>query len=152
MLIVAGNVTSSTGTSTVHVESLMHGLQNLWVASHSEVVVGAPNSDSLIHLRHVRARELLRESINVVEVPVGLVLVLLLQLGIVEAFIVEYSTFMLCTCRGVGLDGVDGTGVGTCVEISTRLQRVLRMLTPHPSHGPRNPPQPWPHELCSCEG
>jgi hypothetical protein len=43
----------------------------------------------------VSAGELLCKTIDVVKVAVGLVLVLLVKLGIVEAFVVELGSFVL---------------------------------------------------------
>jgi hypothetical protein len=54
----------------------------------------------------VSTRKLFGETINVVEVAVGLVLVLLVELGIVELLVVELGSFVLD-----GTDGLDMLGV-----------------------------------------
>ena len=89
MLIVTGNIPSPSGATAVHVKSLVHCLQNMFIAAHSEVVVGTPNGDSFFLRSHVGTWELFGKSIDVVEITVGLILVLLVQLIIVETFIVE---------------------------------------------------------------
>jgi hypothetical protein len=69
----------------------VHGLQNVGVATHTQIVVGAPNRHTLLLGCHVSAWELLRQTVDVVEVAVRLVLMLLLQLIVVEAFIIELA-------------------------------------------------------------
>lgn len=100
MLIVTGNVSGPACAGTVFVEGLMHGSQDMRVAAHTEIVVGAPNSHSFILVRHVCAGEFLGEAIDVVEVAVRLVLVLLLQLGVVELFIVELGSRLVSSSNG----------------------------------------------------
>lgn len=89
MLIVPRDVAGSSCSSAIGVKSLMHRLQNLRIAAHSKVVIGAPDRDTLFLRGHVSTREFLGETVDVVEVAIGLVLVLLVQLGLVEALIVE---------------------------------------------------------------
>jgi hypothetical protein len=101
MLVVARDVPGTTGAGAVLVEGLVHPAQDVGVAAHAEIVVGAPDGDALVLVGHVGAGELLGQAVDVVEVAVGLVLVLLVELGIVVGLVVE-----LC----VGVDGVDSRG------------------------------------------
>ena len=77
MLVVARNVPSTTRTSSVHVQGFVHFVQNLRVLSHSEVIVRAPDCNLLFLSGHVRLGEFLRQTVDVIEVAVALVLVLL---------------------------------------------------------------------------
>jgi hypothetical protein len=52
---------------------------------------------------HVSAGELFGETIDVVEVAVGLVLVLLIELSIVESLVVELGSFVLDWTDGLDL-------------------------------------------------
>lgn len=99
MLVVTGNVSGPAGSGSVHIEGLMHGLQNLWVSTHAEVVIGTPDGYTLIPGGHMGLGKLLSETIDVVEVPVGLVLVLLVKLRIVESFVVKLRGRRSCRCR-----------------------------------------------------
>lgn len=103
MLVVPRDVSGATGAGAVLVEGLVHLAQDIGVAAHAQVVIGAPDGDPLLLAGHVGAGELLGQAVDVVEVAVGLVLVLLLELGIVVGLVVE-----LC----VGVDGVDGRSGG----------------------------------------
>ena len=100
MLVVARNIPGSSCTGSVFVKSFMHGLQNLGIPAHAEIVVGTPDGDFLVLVVLVGAGELLGETVDVVEVAVGLVLVLLVQLGLVESLVIELGSFVL--------DGTDG--------------------------------------------
>ena len=95
MLVVTRNVASTTSASTVHVKCLVHLLQNLRVSAHTEVVVGAPNSDLVLGGVLVSARELLGQTVDVVEVAVRLVFVLLIQFALVVRLVIEMGC--LCT-------------------------------------------------------
>lgn len=89
MLIVTGYISGSSCSSTIFIQSVVHSLQDLRISAHSQIIIGAPDRDSLILVGHMGAGELFGEAIDVVEVAVGLVLMLLVQFGIVEAFVVE---------------------------------------------------------------
>lgn len=89
MLVVTGDVSSPSCASAIHVQGLMHRLKHFWVTAHSEVVIGTPDSDSFIFGGHMSPGEFLGEAIDVVEIAVGFILVLLIQLVVVEAFVVE---------------------------------------------------------------
>lgn len=67
----------------------MHCLEHFWVSAHSKVVIGAPDGDSFIFGRHMSSGKLLSEAVDVVEITVGFVFVLFVQLTVVEAFVVE---------------------------------------------------------------
>lgn len=92
----------------------MHGLQNVLVATHAEVIVGAPDGDSLFLCRRMCARELLGKSIDVVKVTVRLVLVLLVELVVVEFLVIETW-------------GRRRSGLGASVGVGC-LDRVLNFL------------------------
>jgi hypothetical protein len=84
----------------------VHGLQDVFVPTHTKVVIGAPDGDALLWDGHMRTRELFRKPIDVIEVAVGFVLVLLGQLTVVETIIVEARSRWgtgLCTSVSVGL-------------------------------------------------
>jgi len=89
MLVVTGDVSGTACSGSVHVERLMHSLQYLWVSTHTKIVVGTPDGDTLVSGRHMGLGKFLSQPIDVVEVAVGLVLVLLVELGIVEAFVIK---------------------------------------------------------------
>ena len=67
----------------------MHGLQDMPISAHPEVIVGAPDRDSLLLCRHMSTRKFFGKAIDVVEVPVRLVLVLLVEFVVVEMFVVK---------------------------------------------------------------
>ena len=77
----------------------MHGLENVWITAHAEIVVGAPDGDLFVAAGHVSAREFLRETIDVVEVAVGFVFVLFVEFGAIEGFVV---VFFNDRCSGFG--------------------------------------------------
>lgn len=89
VLVVSGDVSGTSGTSSVVVQGLVHRLEYVWVASHAEVVVGAPDSHLVLRGLLVGTRKFLGQSVDVVEVAIRLVLVLLVQLIVVKAFVVE---------------------------------------------------------------
>ena len=86
---MAGDVASASCARAICIQSLMHGLQDFRVSTHTQIVVGAPDRYSLVALGHVGLREFLSKAIDVVEVSVGLVLMLLLKFSIVKALIIE---------------------------------------------------------------
>lgn len=92
MLVMTRNITGAACTSAVGIEGLMHCFQDGRVAAHAEVVVAAPCGDELVGGIEMRLREILGETIDVVEVAVGLVLVFLVELRLVEALVVEFAT------------------------------------------------------------
>jgi hypothetical protein len=100
VLVVARDIPGSSCTSSIFIKSFVHSLQNLGVSAHAQIVVGTPDGDFLILVILVSAGELLGETVDVVEVAVGLVLVLLVQLGLVESLVIELGSFVL--------DGTDG--------------------------------------------
>jgi len=73
----------------------VHGLQDLRVSSHAEIVVGAPDRDSLVLVGHMGAGKFLGQAIDVVKITVGLVLVLLVKLSIEIYFVIEFGSFVL---------------------------------------------------------
>ena len=91
MLVVAGDVAGAARSGAVLVQRAMHRLQHLPVTAHAQVVVGAPHRHFLLWRRHVRAGEFLCQPIDVVEVAVRLIAVLLIQLALIERFIVELA-------------------------------------------------------------
>ena len=93
MLVVAGDVAGTACSRAICVQCFVHGLEDLWVSTHTKVVIGAPDSHSFVASSHVRLRKFLRESIDVVEVAVGLVFMLFIKLGIVEILVVESGHF-----------------------------------------------------------
>ena len=72
----------------------MHGFQDLGIAAHSEIIIGAPYCDSLVLVGHVGLWEFLGQTIDIIEVAVGLVFVLLFEFGTVEFFVVEFRSLM----------------------------------------------------------
>ena len=95
MLVVAGDVSGSACARTIFIESFVHGLQDLRIASHSQIIVGAPNRNSFLLAGHMGSGEFLGEAIDVVEVAVGFVFVLLVQLMIVELLIIEFCSILM---------------------------------------------------------
>jgi len=78
VLVVARDVPGTTGTGTVGIQGTVHGLQNLRIAAHAEIVIRAPDRHTLLLRGGVGPREFLGQPVDVVEVAVRLVLVLLL--------------------------------------------------------------------------
>src|SRR5579862_3480566 len=99
MLIVTRNVSSSTRTGPILVKGFMHSLQDLRIAAHSEIIIGAPHSDTLINVRHMRLGKFFGQAIDIVEVAVGLILVLLIKLGIIEGLVVKFNSTMFMLNR-----------------------------------------------------
>ena len=95
MLIVAGDVSGSACASTILIKSFVHGLQDLRIASHSQIIVGTPNRDPLFLAGHMCSRKFLGEAIDVVEVAVGFIFVLLVQLMIVELLVIEFCSILM---------------------------------------------------------
>jgi len=85
---VSGNVAGTTGTGTILAQSGLHGLDHDRVLGHAQVIVRAPDSDLVLGPGSVGARELLGQPVDVVEEAVGLVLMLLVELGLVGSLIV----------------------------------------------------------------
>ena len=67
----------------------MHGVQHGTIAAHAEIVIRAPDCDFPAIIGEVRSREVLCETIYVVEVPVGLVGVLFIELRLIEVVVWE---------------------------------------------------------------
>ena len=109
MLVVARDIPGSSCAGSVFIKSFMHSLQNLGVSAHAEIVVGTPDGDFLVLVVLMSAGKLLGETVDVVEVAVGLVLVLLVQLGLVESLVIELGSFVLD-----GTDGLDMLRVRDC--------------------------------------
>ena len=91
----------------------MHRLEYLWVATHAKVVVGAPYGNLLVGRFFVGAREVLRQAIDVVEVPVRFILVFFVELIVVKSFVVERSC--LCGRRSCSIGRLAGGGLEGCV-------------------------------------
>lgn len=88
---VSGDIARTTCASSVRVERLVHGVQNDGVPSHAEVIVRAPNGHLVLLVGRVGDGELFGESVDVVEVPVRLVLVLLVERGLVVLLVIELT-------------------------------------------------------------
>lgn len=87
----------------------MHRLQHGWVTAHAKVVIGAPNRDLVLGRFFVGSREFLGQSVDVVEVAVGLVLVLLVQLALIVRLVVEVrdpGTLSFASVSSVGICGL----------------------------------------------
>ena len=89
VLIVSRNVSGPASSSSVHVESFVHGFEDVLVATHTQVIVGAPDRDSFVLGGHVGSWKFLGQTVDVVEVAVGLVSMLLVQLRVVVTLIVK---------------------------------------------------------------
>lgn len=99
---ITGNVTGATSTMAVFVErtavrnrsitetyhtvlpNLLNSVEDNRVFAHAEVVISTPYGDFLLDSASVSDREFGRKAVDIVEVPVALVLVLLLELFSVE--------------------------------------------------------------------
>jgi hypothetical protein len=103
VLVVARDIPGSSCTGSVFVESFMHGLQDLGVPAHAKIVIGTPDGDFLVLVVLMSAGELLSETVDVIEVAVGLVLVLLVQLGLVESLVIELGSLVLDRTDGFDL-------------------------------------------------
>ena len=90
MLVVARDITGPSGAGSIGIQCLMHGLQNLGVSTHTQVIVRAPDRNPLIAGCHVGLWKLLGEAVDVIEIPVRFVLVFLFEFGIVESFVVKF--------------------------------------------------------------
>ena len=93
MLVMSRYIPCASSAGSVLIESFVHSLQDFWVSSHPEIIIRAPHGNPFVFGRHVCSRELLSKPIYVVEVAVGLILVLLIQLGVIKVFIVKRSNF-----------------------------------------------------------
>lgn len=102
MLIVTGDISGSSCASTIFIQCFVHRLQDLGISSHAKIIIGAPDRDSLVLVRHVRLREFLRKAIDVVEVAVRLILMLLVQLGIVKLLVIELDGILVVGSRVLG--------------------------------------------------
>ena len=92
MLVVTGNVACTSSTGSVVVECIVHTLQHMRVTTHTEIVIGTPDGHSVLRGGHMCPRKLLGQTVDIVEVAVGLVLELFVQLASVEALIVEFRS------------------------------------------------------------
>lgn len=136
MLVVARNVSGSSSASSILIQTPMHSLQDLLISSHSEVIVGAPYSHTLVLLVLVGLRKLLGQTIDIVEIPVRLVLALLLKLGIVETLVIEFGSTAI-SLRWLA----DGLGLGESCLLSKTVIVVATYKTHH-CHSQRC--LPWP--------
>jgi hypothetical protein len=69
--------------------NILHGFKHDGIVSHAEIVVSTPDFNLPLHVRGVCDRELVCKPVYSVEVTIGLVVVLLLQLIGIKLFIVE---------------------------------------------------------------
>lgn len=67
----------------------MHSIENMLVAAHAKVIVGAPDSHTFLRHRHMSTRKLLRKAVDVIEVAIRFVLVLLVELILVKLLVIE---------------------------------------------------------------
>jgi len=70
-------------------ERSLHSFEHNRVVSHAQIIIGTPNLDLIGDLPGVSERELLSHPVDVVEVAIGLVLVLLVELIVVESLVIE---------------------------------------------------------------
>ncbi|KAH3662591.1 hypothetical protein OGAPHI_005843 [Ogataea philodendri] len=80
MSVMTSNVPGSAGTGTIFQHGGVHGFQDLLVLTHSQIIVGTPDHHLVVLLGQMGLRELLGESVDVVEEPVRLVLSLFVHL------------------------------------------------------------------------
>ncbi len=69
--------------------NILHGFKYNGIVSHAEIVVSTPDFNLRLHVRSVRDREFVCKPVYSVEVTIGLVVVLLLQLSGIKLFIVK---------------------------------------------------------------
>lgn len=72
--------------------NILHGFKHNGIVSHAEIVVSTPDFNLPLHVRSVRDRELVCKPVYSVEVTIGLVVVLFLQLVGIKLFIVEITS------------------------------------------------------------
>lgn len=92
---MTGDISRSACSSTIFIQRLVHGLQDLRVAAHAQVIIGAPDRDSFRLVGHMRAGKLLCKTVDVIEVAVGLVFVLLIEFLIVEFLVIEFGSVLM---------------------------------------------------------
>ena len=117
---VAGNVAGASSAGAVLAQGGLHGLDDDGVLGHAEVVVRAPDSDLVFGLGGVCTRELLSQAVDVVEKAIGLVLALLLQLALIDAFVVEGLAGGRCGVR----DGSNGLEWAGCMMSSGKIKKT----------------------------
>ena len=94
----------------------LHALEDDGVLAHSKVVVGAPDVNLLLGGSRVSDGKLCSKAVDVVEVAVALVLMLLLELDVVEHFVVE-ARFGASERHGLGFVGERaGSWLGTPIS------------------------------------
>lgn len=79
---------------------LLHGLKDNRIISHTKIVIGTPDLDFIMWAGSVGDWEFSSEPVYIIEVAVGFILVLLVQLGDIKPFIVK------------GIDGLGGFSGG----------------------------------------
>lgn len=92
MLIMSGDVASSSGTDAVLVDGLMYGSEHMRIAAHAKIIIRTPYGHTIIGAPTMSERELLGESIDAVEIAVRPVLLfdgnlLLAKRAVIEACI-----------------------------------------------------------------
>ena len=112
VLVVTGNVARAASTRAIFVKSFMHGFQDVFVATHAQIVIGAPHRDSLVFGGRVGTREFFGKAIDVVEVAVGFVLMLFVELAGVKRRVIEFGNRWRGRLRPSERVGLAGVGLG----------------------------------------
>jgi len=92
--------------------NLLHGLEDNRIVAHTEVIISAPNLDLIFDVAGVGNGELGGKAVDIIEVAVGLVLMLLLELIDIEVLIIKPGVCigLLSLDRSRGLVGLCGSG------------------------------------------
>src|SRR5258708_6796513 len=76
---------------------LLHCVEYDRVTTHSKIIITTPHVHFIFRIRRMRNRELDRETINIVEIPVTLIFVFLLQFLGVECCVVKMDWMGACS-------------------------------------------------------
>lgn len=139
VLVVARDVPSTSSACSVSVEGFVHRLEHLRVATHTEVVVGAPHRHLVLGRLLVRAGEFLGQTVDVVEVSVRFVLVLFVEFIVVKALVVERGGFgrrgnsEVGRLASDGLEGRVGKRNRSCPELVIDIYTIDYASCPYPA-------------------
>ena len=108
--------------------NILHGFKHNRIVSHAKIVIGTPDFNLPLNVCSVRDRKLVCKPVYSVEVTIGLVVVLFLQLIGIELFIVETTSVGRALLLQVSRSGLSRFGGGDWVGWGGGFKGVTAFL------------------------